>query len=141
MSFCCGASMIGALGSLRHYKTQIHNVPILYCPVCNRIDVHTDISEEYELLAEYAHEDFAPEVDFRDFVSNETMKQVFENCISIDHGNVSVVFRSQIDNALDLLAVAKQLDDREWEDTLKNRLKKLSRRLRRWEAQSKRTQP
>lgn len=141
MSFCCGASMIGALGSLRHYKTQIHNVPILYCPVCNRIDVHPEVAEEYELLAEYAHEDFAPEVDFRDFVSNETMKKVFDNCISIDNGNVSVVFRSQIDNALDLLAIAKQLEDKEWEETLKNRLKKLSRRLRRWEAQTKRTQP
>lgn len=139
MSFCCGASMIGALGSLRHYKTQIHNVPILYCPVCNRIDVHADISEEYELLAEYAHEDFAPEVDFRDFVSNETMKQVFENCISIDQGNITEVYHSQIDNALDLLAVAKELNDREWESTLKHRLRKLSRRLRRLEAQTKRT--
>lgn len=131
--------MIGALGSLRHYKTQIHNVPILYCPVCNRIDVHSDISEEYELLAEYAHEDFAPEVDFRDFVSSETMKQVFENCISIDHGNISAVYNSQIDNALDLLAVAKQLEDHEWETTLKHRLRKLSRRLKRLEAQTKRT--
>lgn len=131
--------MIGALGSLRHYKTQIHNVPILYCPVCNRIDVHSDISEEYELLSEYAHEDFAPEVDFRDFVSNETMKQVFENCISIDNGNISAVLHSQIDNALDLLAVAKQLEDRDWESTLKHRLKKLSRRLKRLEAQTKRT--
>lgn len=138
MSFCCGASMIGAFGSLRHYKTQIHNVPILYCPVCNRIDVHSDISEEYELLSEYAHEDFAPEVDFRDFVSNETMKKVFENCISIDHGNISEVLHSQIDNALDLLAVAKQLEDQDWEKTLKHRLKKLSRRLKRLEAQTKR---
>lgn len=141
MSFCCGASMIGAMGSLRHYKTQIHNVPILYCPVCNRIDVHPDIEEEYEILAEYAHADLAPEVDFREYVTGESVDKLFENCVSVDDGNISQVLRNQIDNALDLMTIAKQLDDKTWGEELKNRLNKLSRRLSRWEARSNKTMP
>ncbi|WP_047150468.1 hypothetical protein [Aneurinibacillus tyrosinisolvens] len=141
MSFCCGASMIGALGSLRHYKTQIHNVPILYCPVCNRIDVHHDIEEEYEILSEYAHADMAPEVDFKEYVNGDMLDKIFENCISIDNGNISMVLRGQIDNALDLMSIAKQLDDKEWAEDLKLRLNKLSQRLNRWESQSKKSTP
>ncbi|AMA71937.1 hypothetical protein P4S93_12860 [Aneurinibacillus thermoaerophilus] len=141
MSFCCGASMIGALGSLRHVKTQIHNVPILYCPVCNRIDVHPEIEEEYDILSEYAQADLAPEVDFREYVTGEHVERIFENCVSIDDGNISYILRSQIDNALDLMSVAKQLDDEEWSNELKRRLNKLSKRLIRWEAQSNKTLP
>jgi hypothetical protein len=141
MSFCCGASMIGALGSLRHFKTQIHNVPILYCPVCNRIEVHPEIEEEYDILAEYAQADLAPEVDFRDYVTGEHVDRVFENCVSIDNGNISYVLRTQIDNALDLMSIAKQLEDEEWGNELKRRLNKLSQRLNRWEAQSNKMHP
>ncbi|MED0737095.1 hypothetical protein [Aneurinibacillus thermoaerophilus] len=141
MSFCCGASMIGALGSLRHVKTQIHNVPILYCPVCNRIDVHPEIEEEYDILSEYAQADLAPEVDFREYVTGEHVERIFENCVSIDDGNISYILLSQIDNALDLMSVAKQLDDEEWSNELKRRLNKLSKRLIRWEAQSNKTLP
>jgi hypothetical protein len=141
MSFCCGASMIGALGSMRHLKTQIHNVPILYCPVCNRIDVHPEIEEEYEILSEYAQTDLAPEVDFREYVTGEHVDQIFENCVSFDNGNISSILRNQIDNALDLMSIAKQLHDEEWSEELKRRLNKLSQRLSRWEAQSKKTLP
>ncbi|WCK53947.1 hypothetical protein PP175_21910 [Aneurinibacillus sp. Ricciae_BoGa-3] len=135
MSFCCGASMIGTFGSLRHFKTQIHNVPIMYCPVCSRVEVHPEIAEEYDILSEYAHADMAPEVDFREYVSGETVAQIFENCVSIDNGNLLFILRNQIDNALDLMTMAKQLNDEEWVAALKERLTKLSERLTRWEAQ------
>ncbi|MBO8172367.1 MAG: hypothetical protein H0Z33_10790 [Bacillaceae bacterium] len=137
MSFCCGASMIGAVGNLRHYKTRILDVPILYCPVCNRIEVHPAIEEEYEILAEYAHADHAPEVDFSDYIGEDTMQEIFDNCTVVDRGNMDELFRQQIDTALDLLSVAKNLEDKEWEEHLKNRLKKLSNRLKMWKAKRK----
>ncbi len=130
MSFCCGAGMLGSFGTLRHFKTLLHNVPILYCPVCNRIEVHHAIEGEYEILVEYAQGDNAPEVDFSEFVNIEQMPELFENCTMTDEGNYEDVLKQQIDIALDLLGVATQLDDQEWRSALKDRLKKLSERLR-----------
>jgi hypothetical protein len=130
--------MIGALGSLRHCKTYINNVPILHCPVCNRIDVHPKVEEEYEILSEYAQTDDAPEVDFKEYVNSESLEGIFENCTVVDEGRIDQVFRQQIDYALDLLLVAKQIKDKEWEETLKHRLNRLSERLSKWKSQKQR---
>lgn len=108
MSFCCGAGMIGSIGSVRHYKTLVHNVPIMFCPVCDRIEVHPAIEGEYEILVEYAQGDRAPEVDFADFVSVDNTSELFENCTMTDEaGSFADVLKQQIDISLDLLGVAK----------------------------------
>lgn len=121
MSFCCGASMIGTKGTLRHYRTHIHNVPILFCPVCHRVDIHYMIEGEYEILAEYAHGDGVSEVDFQDYVDQRS-KALFENCVNHDNEDPMDVVMSQIDMALDLLGFAKHLGDSTWEAELKKRL-------------------
>jgi hypothetical protein len=130
--------MIGALGSLRHHKTYINNVPILHCPVCNRIDVHPKVEEEYEILSEYAQTDDASELDFKEYVNSDSIKDIFENCTVVDEGRIEQVFRQQIDYALDLLLVAKQMDDQEWQDQLKLRLKRLNERMSKWKNQKQR---
>lgn len=130
MSFCCGANMIGSIGSVRHDAIIVHNVPIMYCPVCNRADVHPSVEAEYEILVEYALGDKASEIDFSDFVSVDNKQDLFENCTMTDEGSYSEVLKQQIDIALDLLGVAKQLDDEVWKEALKYRLQRLSERLR-----------
>lgn len=133
MGYCCGGSMIGGTGTMRHYRTYIHDVPILYCPVCNRIDIHPQIVDEYEILAEYAHSDQAPEVYFNDYVNDDVLDSIFENCSSYDDGNMDELMKKQIDIALDMLSLAKQLADENWEAELKKRLKYLSQRLAKWQ--------
>lgn len=131
MGFCCGAGMIGSIGTIRHYKTLVHNVPIMFCPVCDRIEVHPAIEGEYEILIEYAQGDQAPEVDFADFVSVDNISEIFENCTMTDEaGSFSEVLKLQIDISLDLLGVAKELEDHEWREALLTRLKRLSERLK-----------
>lgn len=127
MSFCCGASMIGTNGTLKHFRTRIHNVPILFCPVCNRIDIHHLIESEYEILAEYAHGDGASEVDFLEYMDEED-QFLFENCVSNENEDPMDVVQNQIDMALDLLSFAKQIEDSVWETELKRRLAVLSKR-------------
>jgi hypothetical protein len=127
MSFCCGASMIGTKGTLKHYRTRIHNVPILFCPVCHRVEVHYLVENEYDILAEYAHGDGASEVDFHDYV-DEADKALVENCVNHENEEPMLVVQSQIDMALDLLSFAKQIGDSEWEQQLKRRLGVLSQR-------------
>lgn len=127
MSFCCGASMIGTLGSLKHYRTRIHNVPLLLCPVCKRIEVHYQMENEYEILAEFAESDGLEDVDFRDYVTKED-GSLFENCVNHEGEDPLEIVRRQIDSALDLLQLAKQWDDTQWEMQLKRRLALMSRR-------------
>lgn len=121
MSFCCGASMIGTKGTLKYFRTHIHNVPILFCPVCHRVDIHYLIENEYELLAEYAHGDGAAEVDFGEYVEQEGLA-LLENCVNNENEDPMDVVHSQIDMALDLLSFAKQIEDSEWQLVLKKRL-------------------
>ncbi|MDQ8736089.1 hypothetical protein [Paenibacillus sp. LHD-38] len=127
MSFCCGASMIGTKGTLKHFRTHIHNVPIMFCPVCHRVDIHYLIENEYEILAEYAHGDGAAEVDFQEYVEQEG-KALLENSVNNENEDPMDVVHSQIDMALDLLSFAKQIEDTEWQLVLKKRLEMLNNR-------------
>ncbi|MGZ7441753.1 hypothetical protein [Paenibacillus sp. TH7-28] len=127
MSFCCGASMLGTKGTLKHYRTQVHNVPLLFCPVCHRVEVHYKVENEYEILAEYAHGDGVSEIDFQDFVMEDD-EAIFGNCVNREDEDPLLIVQSQIDISLDLLSVAKQIGDEKWEDELKKRLAVMSRR-------------
>lgn len=127
MSFCCGASMIGTKGTLKHFRTHIHNVPIMFCPVCHRVDIHYLVENEYEILAEYAHGDGAAEVDFQEYVEQEG-KALLENCVNHENEDPMDVVHSQIDMALDLLSFAKQIEDTDWQLILKKRLGMLNNR-------------
>ncbi|GAA4713272.1 hypothetical protein [Brevibacillus fulvus] len=141
MGFCCGAGMIGSIGNVRHYKTLVLNVPILFCPACDRIEVHPAIEGEYEILVEYAQGDNALEVDFRDFVSVENIPDLFENCAMVDEaGQFVEVLKQQIDLSLDLLVVAKELKEDMWREELMNRLKRLSERLKAYQKRKETTQ-
>jgi hypothetical protein len=122
--------MVGTKGTLKHYRTQVHNVPLLFCPVCHRVEVHYKVENEYEILAEYAHGDGAFEVDFQDYVM-EDEEAIFENVVNCETEDPNSIVQNQIDMALDLLSVAKQIEDEKWERELKQRLAVMSqRRLR-----------
>ena len=128
MSFCCGASMIGTKGTLRHLRTHIHNVPLMLCPVCQRVDVHYLVESEYEILAEYAHGDGALEVDFQDYAGDHEQSKLYENCVNNEDENPIDIIANQIDMSLDLLSIAKQINDETWETQLKKRLSVMNQR-------------
>lgn len=131
MSFCCGASKIGTRGTLKHYKTHIHNVPLLFCPVCHHVEVHYLIQHEYEILAEYAHHDGAYEVDFEDYMDGKELEALANNCVNHEDEEPHVVIQNQIDMSLDLMAVATQIQDEAWKEQLKKRLAVLCDNMKR----------
>ena len=128
MSFCCGASMLGTIGTLKTGHTMIHRVPILLCPVCYRVEVHHLIASEYEILAEFALGDGAGELDFQEYVNCDKFPNLFANCVNTEHEDPLHVVTTQIDMALDLMALAKNLNDEPWLQQLFKRLKHLSAR-------------
>ncbi len=119
--------MLGTKGTLKHYRTQVHNVPLLFCPVCHRVEVHYKVENEYEILAEYAHGDGVSEIDFQDFVMEDD-ESIFGNCVNREDEDPLVIVQSQIDISLDLLSVAKHIGDEKWTEELKKRLAVMSRR-------------
>ena len=127
MSFCCGASMIGTKGTIRHTQTSITNVPILICPVCKRSEVHHMIRSEFEIIADYATGNGAPDVNFSDYIQGKKLDELYENCVNCEHEDPMQLMSGQIDMSLDLLSVARVLQDREWEGQLIQRLQALSR--------------
>jgi|HigsolmetaAR203D_1030402.scaffolds.fasta_scaffold00281_30 hypothetical protein len=133
MSFCCGASMIGTRGTLRHHGTHIHNVPLMFCPVCHHVEVHYLIQHEYDILAQYAVSDGAYEVDFDDYLDERDAARLLDNCVNHENEDPLDIVNNQIDMALDLLAVAKYLKDEEWVSQLKERLRALGSRRRKLE--------
>lgn len=120
--------MIGTRGTLKYIRTHIHNVPILFCPVCHRVEVHHLAQNEYEILAEYAHGDGAYEVDFTEYVDSKKSVELFENCVNNEDEEPLNVVLNQIDISLDLLTFSKQIGDEVWENQLKKRLQILSQR-------------
>lgn len=129
MSFCCGASMIGTKGTLKYIRTRIHNVPILLCPVCNRVEVHHLAFQEYEILAEYAHGDGALDIDFDEYTEMLPSEELFANCVSNEEmEEPRDVVRAQIDMALDLLVLSSRIGDEMWSEQLRRRLAVLGRR-------------
>lgn len=131
MSFCCGASKIGTRGTLRHDRTHIHNVPLLFCPVCHNVEVHYLIQHEYEILAEYAYSDGAYELDFEDYLESKDKDQLAQNCVNHENEDPLDVVETQIDMALDLMSVATSIQDEEWKEQLKKRLAVLVKRKER----------
>lgn len=128
MSFCCGASMLGTTGSLKQAGAMIHRVPLLLCPVCFRVEVHYLVAEEYEIMAAFAMDDGSVELDFEEFVSSDRINGLYENCVNTENENPMTVVNNQINMALDLVAVAHQLNDQDWLHQLHVRLQALSKR-------------
>lgn len=128
MSFCCGASMIGTKGTLRTGATFIHHVPLMFCPVCQRFEVHYKAEDSYEMLVEYAFEDGAHEVDFDVLARGAELDELFANCSDSMDEPPMVIVHNQIDMALDLLGFAERIGDVEWQAQLKRRLVTLARR-------------
>lgn len=136
MSYCCGASTIGFIGSYRKQSIMVHKVPLLYCPVCHDVQVHPAVKEEFELVVEYAREDRVKEVTLRDTITPEMIDEWKEYGISFqDSEDIEPILREQIDHSLDLLRVSKVLNDKEWGEELKNRLRVLTDQLKKLDKQ------
>lgn len=136
MSYCCGASTIGFIGSYRYESVMVHKVPLQYCPVCHDVQVHPLVKEEFELVVEYAREDRVREVTLRDTITPEMIAEWKEFGVSFQESeDFESILREQIDHSLDLLRVSKVLNDKEWGEELKHRLHMLSDQLKKLEKQ------
>lgn len=124
---CCGATKIGAIATVHKKNTIVNSVPIFYCPICNNFEVHSKFKEKLNFVVTIAKENEIKKLDIANHINMDNYDNLFEGSSTIDNGNLDDVVQSQIDIALDLLAFAKDIKDKKWEETLKQRLHKLSK--------------
>ncbi len=127
MSICCGASKIGSIGKIERNNIVVHNVPILYCPVCKNKEPHPKIKNNLDFISEIAKEDGYKEIDLDYYIDGDQYGDLFEECATVKNGNEHQWIQSQIDMSLDLLSFSRQIKDIEWETILKKRLTALSK--------------
>jgi hypothetical protein len=136
MSYCCGASTVGYIGSIMERSVLVHQVPLFYCPVCHEVEVHPAVREEFELAVEYAIEDRVKEILFRETITPDMIAEWKEYAVIFQESeSAETILREQIDHSLDLMRAARTLKDERWVDELKQRLKVLSDRLKRLQGQ------
>ncbi len=95
------------------------------------MEVYPVIKDEFELVVELARGDGVHEVYMRESIDSEVLDEWKEYVTSFQQDNLEAILREQVDMALDLLGLARWLEDRAWEDELKIRLQVLSRQIRR----------
>ncbi|MBE3595723.1 MAG: hypothetical protein IMW86_01610 [Hydrogenibacillus sp.] len=125
MNWCCGAMMIGSIGALRVEGIVFERLPLVYCPVCRRFEVHPLVSDAFELLLDYAQGDNARHIVFDDFVTIDEAELRAHQPLW-DDGEPLLLIQASIDQALDLLSAAKALGDVLWKRELGDRLKRLA---------------
>ncbi|WP_339061132.1 hypothetical protein [Tepidibacillus marianensis] len=125
-NFCCGASKIGGVGTIHQDGITINQVPILYCPVCHDVEVHPKVKENIDVVIEISQTEGTKRVNLEHYMKEIRDDHFFEDCSSVNRGNVDEVVQSQIDISLGLLSFAKDIGDLEWQEELKGRLSKLS---------------
>lgn len=53
---------------------------------------------------------------------------IYENCVNRENEDPLEIIQRQIDTSLDLLSIAKSIEDHKWESELKRRLAVMSKR-------------
>lgn len=127
-NFCCGASKVGKISSIVNDDLLVHQVPVLYCPVCKDVEVHPDIKARVDMLTKHAKANGFSELFCQGKLDIHQYDELFENCSTVDRGDQHGVVQSQIDIALGLLTFARNIKDEVWEQEIKERLTSLSKK-------------
>lgn len=122
MSFCCGSEMLLTMASTRSDFTTILNVPVLFCVICEKLMIHPEIEFEYEVLKDFAMGDRAKEVDLEPYIHPKKKELLYHPAHHVESLRMDKILQDRIDQALDLLSVAHQLDDHSWKKEMEQRL-------------------
>jgi hypothetical protein len=123
--FCCGLTMVGMMRSIySEGGVLIHDVPMLVCPTCHKSHVAPDIEFDYIMLAHYCETDRVRVTSLKEAVGPDKIRDVLKKYPEDDRVRTGRrVLPEQIDSLLDMINVAKTLEDQSWHQELLNQLK------------------
>lgn len=123
--FCCGLTMVGMMRSMySEGGVLIHDVPMLVCPTCHKSHVAPDIEFDYIMLAHYCETDRVRVTSMKEAVGPDKIRDVLKKYPEDDRVRTGRrVLPEQIDSLLDMINVAKTLEDQSWHQELLDQLK------------------
>ncbi|GAX91435.1 hypothetical protein EFBL_3104 [Effusibacillus lacus] len=124
MDHCCGLTMVARLQDVYSENSVfIQDVPVLYCPTCQNSFIAPEIELDYHLFAHNCATDGLRSASLADAAGDDKILGILERYPEDIRIRTSQrVVQEQIDSTLDLLNVAKHMDDKVWQQELLERL-------------------
>ncbi len=125
----CGHAMIVDLRTvIFSNKVEIENVPVYSCPSCTRSEVCTEVKPELtNLLSTLTQQTTKRSIPFQDI--NEfsyVIHKVHQTRCGTNSFAVQQIIDERINDLLDLMIIARSVNDAEWVDKLMNRLNQIT---------------
>jgi len=123
--FCCGLTMVVLLRSIySEGGVLVHDVPMLVCPTCHKSHIVPDVEFDYVMLSYYCETDRVKVTSLRDVIGTQKVEQLCRQYPEDDRLRTGRrVLPQQVDAVLDMINVAKRLEDEEWHQELLDQLK------------------
>lgn len=127
-TLCCGLSMIAIMRSVySDGGVLIHDVPLLCCPTCHRSHLAPELELDFIMLAHHAETDGVKVASLQEAIGSEKIEQVLRTYPEDErHRSGRRVLPEQIDSLLDMINLAKSLDDQKWQSELVEQLKRFT---------------
>ncbi len=127
-TLCCGLSMIAIMRSVySDGGVLIHDVPLLCCPTCHRSHLAPELELDFIMLAHHAETDGVKIASLQEAIGSEKIEQVLRTYPEDErHRSGRRVLPEQIDSLLDMINLAKSLDDQKWQSELVEQLKRFT---------------
>ncbi|MCX7568494.1 hypothetical protein OS242_00750 [Tumebacillus sp. DT12] len=126
--FCCGLTMVAMMRSIySEGGVLVHDVPMLVCPTCHKSHIAPDVEFDYIMHSHNCESDRVKVTSLKDVVGYgkiDTVLKRYPDDERIRSGRR--VLPEQVDTLLDMINVAKSLEDEAWHQELLDQLKTFS---------------
>jgi len=126
--FCCGLTMVAMMRSIySEGGVLVHDVPMLVCPTCHKSHIAPDVEFDYIMHSHNCESDRVKVTSLKDVVGTgkiDTVLKRYPDDERIRSGRR--VLPEQVDTLLDMINVAKSLEDEAWHQELLDQLKTFS---------------
>lgn len=126
--FCCGLTMVAMMRSIySEGGVLVHDVPMLVCPTCHKSSIAPDVEFDYIMHSHNCESDRVKVTSLKDVVGYgkiDTVLKRYPDDERIRSGRR--VLPEQVDTLLDMINVAKSLEDEAWHQELLDQLKTFS---------------
>lgn len=126
--FCCGLTMVAMMRSIySEGGVLVHDVPMLVCPTCHKSHIAPDVEFDYIMHSHNCESDRVKVTSLKDVVSAGQIDTVFKRYPDDERiRSGRRVLPEQVDILLDMINVAKSLEDEAWHQELLDQLKTFS---------------
>lgn len=108
-------------------RVDVDNVPVYACPQCKRVNIVPEVKDELaRLIRSLGRKPDRKKLDFAD-VSEWALLITQATDRDRMHEPIQHIIAERVDQLLDMMLLARSLDDYAWEEELQSRLSQITR--------------